>query len=245
MTCVLGPIKLWPICSSRPPTAPDHKARAHAMLRPRSGTRSSFLKRFGAALGAGCLLIFAASSAGAEFNLFDRLAETKIEQIEKFVAAEAFKVGRKIGGRTLSAVGLNFSQSFLGIVEENVPAISLSGSTLRYTMGDKSLIKALGGEDAVLPFLAYVYRLMEMGVEGPSHTDWQSNLAYVRSPIDQRLWAVHWTVNYSGEWNIGATYVPHQHLDWRLGSRLFSKLRISADTDATEPLEVQRASSWP
>jgi hypothetical protein len=215
------------------------------MLRPRIGA-SSTMKRFGVALGASCLLIFAATSAGAEFKLFDRLEDAKIEPSEKFVAAEAFKVGRKIGGRTLSAVGLNFSQSFLGIVEENVPGTSLSGSTLRYTMGDKSLIKALGAEeDAALPFLAYVYRLMEMNGEGPSHTDWQSNFAYVRSPIDQRLWAVHWTVNQSGDWNIGAAYVPHQQLDWRSGSRIFSKARISADTEATKPLAVQRASRWP
>ena len=63
---------------------------------------------------------------------------------------------------------------------------------------------------------------MAMGTEGASHTDWRSNFAYMRSPVDRRLWAVHWTVNYAGEWNIGTVSVPHEHLDWRAGSRLFA-----------------------
>jgi hypothetical protein len=169
------------------------------------------------------LLLLAADPASAEFKLLDRLEDTRIERVEKFVAAEAFKTGTKIGGRTLSAVGLNFAQHFLGVVEPDVPAVSLSGWNLRYTTGDRSLIKALGGEqEAALPFLACIHRLMEMGEAGAARTDWRSNFAYVRSPIDRRLWAVHWTVNYANEWTIGAVYVPHPDLDWRSGSRLFS-----------------------
>jgi hypothetical protein len=30
-------------------------------------------------------------------------------------------------------------------------------------------------------------------------------------------------VNYANEWNIGAVYVPHEALDWRSGSRVFTK----------------------
>src|SRR5262245_29804266 len=98
---------------------------------PRFGPVPAAVKRsLRAALVLACLLVVAADRAVAEIKLFDRLEDTNIEQMEKFVAAKAFKVGRKIGGRTLSAVGLNFSQYFLGIVEANVPGISLSGSTL-------------------------------------------------------------------------------------------------------------------
>jgi hypothetical protein len=169
------------------------------------------------------LLVLAAGPASAEFKLLDRLEDTRIDRIDRFVAAEAFKTGTKIGGRTLSAVGLNFAQHFLGVVENDVPSLSLKAWVLRYTTSDKSLVKALGGEkEAALSFLAYIHRLMEMGEAGPGHTDWRSNIAYVRSPIDQRLWAVHWTVNYVNEWMIGAVYVPHPQLDWRSGSRLFA-----------------------
>jgi hypothetical protein len=187
-------------------------------MRVRSGAG-----RLWATLGFCCLLMHVAEPAGAEFKLLDPLQETKIGRIEKFVAAEVFQIGARIGGRTLSAVGLNFTQHFLGIVEKDVPAVALRSWALGYTTGDRSLIKALGGEqEVVLPFLAYVHRMMEMGDAGVGHTDWPSNFAYVRSPIDRRLWAVHWTVNSANEWNIGAVYVPHQELDWRSGSRLFT-----------------------
>ena len=199
------------------------------------GARYGAMTKLRATLGACCLLIFVTEPTRAEFKLLDPLEETKIGSIEKFVAAEVFEIGRKIGGRTLSAVGLNFTQHFLGVVEKDVPAVSLSGWALQYTTGDKSLIKALGGEqEATVSFLAYIHRVMEMGDEGASHTDWRSNFAYVRSPIDQRLWAVHWTQNYANEWTIGAVYVPHPQLDWRSGSRLFSNRRIPAGAEATE-----------
>ena len=178
-------------------------------------------------LGLCCLLLLTTALARADFELLDRLEDTRIEPIKRFIAAEAFKIGTKIGSRTLSAVGLNFARHFMGVVERDVPAVSLNGWALRYTTGDKSLIKTLGGEqDAALPFLAHIHRLMEMGEAGAGHTDWRSNLAYVRSPIDRRLWAVHWTVNRADEWNIGAVYVPHPQLDWRSGSRLFGNGRV-------------------
>jgi hypothetical protein len=170
-----------------------------------------------------CLLLVAADPASAEFKPLDRLEDTRIERIDRFVAAEAFEIGTKIGSRTLSAVGLNFAQHFLGVVERDVPGVSLSRWALQYTTSDKALIRALGGErEAAVPFLAYIHRLMERGDAGAGHTDWRSNFAFLRSPIDQRLWAVHWTVNYANEWTIGAVYVPHPQLDWRSGSRLFS-----------------------
>jgi len=75
---------------------------------------------------------------------------------------------------------------------------------------------------------------MELGNKGPSHLDWRSNFAYMRSPVDGRMWAVHWTVNYANEWNFGAVYVPHSELDWRSGSRLFSDAGERVPQNANE-----------
>jgi hypothetical protein len=197
-----------------------------AMQRCRVGGRYTAIRNHWRLWPVFWLLLLAADPAGAEFKLLDLLEDTRIERIDRFVAAEAFETGTKIGGRTLSAVGLNFVQHSLGVVEKNVPAVSLRRWVLRYTTGDKSLVKALGGEqEAALSFLAYIHRLMEMGEAGAGHTDWRSNIAYLRSPIVKRLWAVHWTVNYANEWTIGAVYVPHPELDWRSGPRLFGNGR--------------------
>jgi hypothetical protein len=176
------------------------------------------------------MLMLASGPAGAESRLFDPLQETKSGRIKKFVAAEAFKTGTRIGGRTLSVVGPNFAQHFLRVVEKDVPVIALRGWALRYTADDGWLIKALGGEHkAILPFLAHIHHVMEMGDAAVGHTDGRSNFAYVRSTVDGRLWAVHWTVNHADEWIIGAVYVPHPELDWPAGSHLFTSGRERQD----------------
>jgi hypothetical protein len=168
------------------------------------------------------LVIFVAVPTGGEFKLLSPHSQTKVGRIEKFVAADTFKEGNRIGGHTLTTIGWNFRDHFLAVVEQNVPEATLKGWTLLYTAGDASIIEALGGEQkAPLSFLGYVYRLMEMGENGPSHVDWRSNFAYVRSPIDHRLWAIHWSLNYENEWTIGAVLVPHPVIDWPSDSRLF------------------------
>jgi hypothetical protein len=172
---------------------------------------------------------FAGDAMATEFRLLKAHSQTTVGPVGTFVAAEAFKTGGTIAGRTLSAIGLNFAEYFLRIVESDVPEGRLSAWTLLYTAGDKSLMEALGQDAIIVPALVYIHRIMEMSDEGGGHTDWRSNFAYVRSPIDQKLWAVHWTVNYVNEWSIGAVYVPHPDLDWRSGSRLFSNRGVPDD----------------
>lgn len=168
------------------------------------------------------LLIFVTVPTGAEFKLLNPHSQTTVGRIEKFVAADAFKEGNRIGGHTLTAIGWNFRDHFLAVVEQNVPDATLKGWTLLYTAGDTSIIEALGGEQKIaLSCLGYVYRLMEMGESGPSHVDWRSNFAYLRSPIDDRLWAIHWSKNSENEWTIGAVVVPHPAIGWPADSRLF------------------------
>ncbi len=163
------------------------------------------------------------SAWAAGLKLLEPIAEVSGERVDRFVAADAFMVGRTIGGRTLSAVGWSFADRFLGVVENDVPATTIKVWNLQYTMGDAAIIRSLGGEArAAFASIAHIHRLMEAS-EGPSHTDGRSNIAYVRSPIDQRLWAVHWSVNYRNEWTIGAVYVPHDHLDWYAETRLLSQ----------------------
>jgi hypothetical protein len=183
---------------------------------------------------AGALTVLAVgigSARAAEFKLIAPIAMATVEGVERFVAADAFKPGHRIGGRTLSAVGWNFAAHFLKVVEENVPPTTLRVWSLQLTAGDVALVRQLGGENrARVASIAQIYRLMEAS-DGPSHTDGRSNIAYVLSPIDQRLWAVHWSVNYSNEWTIGAVYVPHEYLGWRAETLLLSPDCTTASFD--------------
>ena len=224
-------------------TRPNKKVHGAARLQPPtpgSSLQHKMILLIGALV---CLAIHVHPSSlasAADFEPLDPLTETKIGRIERFVATDAFRIGNRIGGRTLSAIGFSFTRHFISVVENDVPAASLRTSALVYTTGDKSLIKALGGEqEAALPFLAYIHHLMELGEGGPSHTDWRSNFAYVRSPVDQRLWAIHWTVNYSNEWNIGAVFVPHADLDWRSGSRLFGNQPVRSKSSCATHADIQ------
>jgi hypothetical protein len=105
----------------------------------------------------------------------------------------------------------------------------LQGWTLRYSDDDVSLIKRLGGEQRVAVPLCSIYRLMDIGDKGASRTDEGSNFAFARSPVDGRLMAIHWFVNHDGQWVIGAVEVPHPHLDWPAGSRVFSQAIVKAE----------------
>ena len=172
---------------------------------------SRCIARFGVVMMA-CL---GAGASSADSRLIDQIHTIRIPGFVSFVAAEHFAVGSIIGGRRLGSVGFNFKQHFLEAVETGVPTASVAVWNLRYAMGDASLVKMR------VVRLAHVYAIMEMGSASAGHTDWRSNFAYVRSPLDHRPWAVHWSANHYGEWTIGAVRVPHADLDWPAGSRWF------------------------
>jgi len=172
------------------------------------------------------------ASARDGFKRLEAQASVPLAAGERFVAADAFRVGGEIGGRTVRYIGLDFVRNFMGIVEEGSPEGTVHVYSLLYTLGDASLLKALGGTEAAsATTLSAIYRVMALGEAGGSHTDWRSNLAYVRSPVDGRLWAIHWTVGHHGGWSIAAVHVPHSHLDWRSGTRVFVARPTEAGDD--------------
>ena len=150
------------------------------------------------------------------------LPEARSEAIDHFRSAKAFTIGSSIGNHTLEVIGLNFSQVFGQVVECNIPASLLTVRLLRYAADDVALIEWLGGVGkAMLPSLAIIHQLMTKGVDGPSRTDGGSNLGYLRAPDGRRIWAVHWMVNASNNWVIGAAEVPHPDLDWSPDTYVF------------------------
>lgn len=155
--------------------------------------------------------------------LLEQRALLRLPGKETFVAAEAFKVGGKIGGRTLSAIGWNFSEYFLGVTENPVQETQIAAWTLLYTASDKWILETLDRQpDGGTCTLANVYSLMTLGEKAFNHLDGRSNFAYVRSPVDRRLWAVHWLASSTNAWTIGCVKVPHPDIDWPSGSRLFT-----------------------
>ena len=139
----------------------------------------------------------------------------------RFVAAEAFAVGGRIGGHIVTAVGFNFEKYFYPLVETVAVAAPIDPWTLARSADDATLIAMIGGEDRIALPLSAIHRLIALGKYGDSHADGRSNFAYARSPVDGRLWAIHWTMN-AGELNVGAVFAPHPDIDWPAGARLFA-----------------------
>lgn len=155
--------------------------------------------------------------------LLDRLSLLSLARKETFVAAEVFKVGRKIGDRALISISWNFSKHFLSVTEHHVPATQITVWSLLYTAGDKWILETLHGQpNGGTCTLANIHSLMALGEQAFNHLDGRSNFAYVSSPVDRQLWAVHWMVNSTNEWIIGSVQVPHPFIDWRDGSHLFT-----------------------
>ena len=154
---------------------------------------------------------------------FEQRALLTLAGKDTFAVADAFKVGSKIGSRTLTAISWNFSKHFLGVTEHHVFETQIIAWTLLYTADDKWILETLDGQQgAGSCALANIHNLMALGEKASNHLDGQSNFAYVRSPVDRRLWAVHWLMSRSDEWVIGSAQVPHPEIGWRVGSRLFT-----------------------
>jgi hypothetical protein len=175
--------------------------------------------------------------AAAELSALNTIDRAQIARSERFVAAEAFAVGARIGDHVVIAVGFNFETHFYPLVETDRIGAPLDIWTLGRSADDATLIAMIGGENKVAVSLSVVHRLIALGNRGDSHTDGQSNFAYVRSPRDRRLWAIHWTMSAAGEWIIGAVFVPHPDMDWQAGSRLFAP-SIVDDKGRQQPCAV-------
>jgi hypothetical protein len=175
-----------------------------------------------------CLLFPANPGSAADLQVLEPHGQAEIGGLERFVAAEAFKTGNRIGDRVLGVVGLSFEKHFLSVVETHMQPASLQVWTLRYSADDALLISLIQGQRALTLQLSAIHRLMELGRNAGSHTDGRSNFAYVRASADGGLWAIHWLVNERGEWVVGAVQVPHPDLFWFRGSRVFAAAAIQA-----------------
>lgn len=173
-------------------------------------------------------ILIGGSAAPLDLSALGTDDRVPFAQPDSFAAAQAFAVGGHIGDHVVSAVGFNFQTYFYPLVERDTAGIAVDAWTLGRSADDVTLITMIGGEDKAAVSLPAIHRLMARGKRGDSHTDGQSNFAYARSPVDGRLWAIHWTLTAAGEWVVGAVFVPHPDLDWPAGARLFAP-RIGVD----------------
>lgn len=168
------------------------------------------------AVGSGC-----SHAAGMKFQPLRRYGHFDLDSTEIFDASSSFVSGNHIGDYKLGACGWNFTKHFLGAIEPPQEPASISAWSLVNASSDETLLDCLDllGEQPI-GSLSHVYLLMKATESNPKPA--QSNFAFVRERVSQRMWALHWGLNHSEEWVIGAVEVPHQHLPWTAGSKVFS-----------------------
>jgi hypothetical protein len=177
------------------------------------------------------MLAATSKTAWTKMVLLGAHSVTDVDCTRSFAAKDNFRIGEKIGGRTLGTVGLSFARLFSEVREIDVREAQVNGRTLSYSASDDWLQEATGGEADNLNLMhamAYIHRLMELGRNGPCHVDGRSNFAYMRLPKSQSRCAIHWFVNHSNEWVIGVANVPHPDIGWRSGTKFFCS-RVNLD----------------
>ncbi len=176
-------------------------------------------------------------------SLLNPVGTIKVPSATKFVAADFFKVNiKKNASMKISYVWENFTNWFLGKIEESVANEAVSGvgpyrtpgqngdaeTVLRYqTLSrnsvDTNIINQLGGEAKVEIALADVAALMtkqNSGQQGALLTNGYANIFYVRDVISVlRAVGVYWD---GDGWRVNACSVGVPR-EWHAGYRVFSR----------------------
>ena len=140
-----------------------------------------------------------------------------LKSVDRFVASEVFKKDAVIGEHTVGWIPEEFAEHFLNTIEVDVPATTVKVHTLRHNTCDPAIVHALGTENAEMP-LAHVHQLIQV-------TDVKRvNIAYVRSSIDGKIWAVMWGryVGGNGKILVSASPIDDRH-GWHASYRVYSK----------------------
>jgi len=183
----------------------------------RMGGMNNFIRFIG---GEG-KLVFEATKTVIE-TLLDFISTINITATTvRFVVRDKFKLKKNSG--ICSYLGDNFTNWFLGKIEEPIGKQTLRYAKLRKSSPDSPIISELGGEEKAETTLTEVFSLMDKqfsGEEGALLTNGWANIFYVKDHSGVlRAVGVDW---YDDGWDVGASSLGRPYR-WRQGSRFVSR----------------------
>ena len=146
-------------------------------------------------------------------KLLEFVRTVSLAAVDKFVAAEKFRLGKTIDGIKVRWLGDNFKAGFLS-KEEQTPALEIREHELLKNSRDPAIITELGGEENVEITLGQFWEFLKTA----DRRFWY--VAYIRDTKDV-LWAVN------AHWNSGGLYVGAGSFgnpnEWNAGYRFLSR----------------------
>lgn len=156
-------------------------------------------------------------------KLLEFVTTTSVAALERFNAAENFKVNTKKAAVRICYLGKNFKEHFGRKVEGTCEASEIRVHKLTESSLDVPIIAELGDKAEITlgQFFALLSKQGE-GESGPLLTNEWANIAYIRDCGDV-LWAVfaRWNVA-GGGWVVGARSVGHP-FEWGAGYQVLSR----------------------
>jgi len=154
-------------------------------------------------------------------SLLKKVTEVVVPAVADFSTAVFFQTGGPVGWTSD-----NFRRMFSDHVEPETPDTTLRIHQLTKPAKDPAIIDELGGEGAVEATLGQMWRMIEKqakGQEGKLLTNGYANLFYIRSQVDNQLWAVNCGWGSGGRcWSVCAAPVSSP-LGWSAGCRVVSR----------------------
>lgn len=116
------------------------------------------------------------------------------EGTEIFAVSDYLEEGTKIGDYVVTYIGPNFARHFADVVEENLPALSISTQYVQRREKDAEILKVLGEQQSHKSKMAHLFETLFAGANGPGLFNGFSNLIYKISPLDGKIYTPHWYI---------------------------------------------------
>ncbi len=150
----------------------------------------------------------------AAVKLLEFVRTVSLAAVDKFVAAEKFRLGKTIDGIKVGWLGDNFKAGFLSKIEEQTPALEIREHELLKNSRDPAIITELGGEEKVEITLGQFWEFLKTA----DRRFWY--VAYIRDTKDV-LWAV------DADWHSDGLCVEADSVDrpyeWDADNRFLSR----------------------
>ena len=157
-------------------------------------------------------------------DLLRCVGHVELEPVRRFVVADHYRVGNRVGRRWLNSISLNFETQFGHVVEEDVPARTVHIWELMKDARGVAVMETLDRGVVDNPdtqtYLAHMFQLIVLSEKSLCHMGKYVNFSCKYSTTDGQFWMPLWGVGDTIV-EVGATVSSHPN-NWGRHTRVSS-----------------------